>query len=158
MKDFWFEIFSTEDGDYGWVCFSGRRGKRRELARSSRLYKSVKKTRRAIGKVRGAGIGRPFTLPRTSFEFVPGVVPLTSREAPSRSRRGAAKGLVGPRPGPAAGPAPAPGAGTQPPATPAADAGQPQAEPAAGSGPSEAPSRQGKPRPTRTRKPKVTAQ
>ncbi|WP_439380758.1 hypothetical protein [Amycolatopsis lexingtonensis] len=86
MKDFWFEIVTAENGRYGWVFFSGRRGKQRELARSTRLYKSAGKARRAIGKLRGAPIGRPFTLPRTKFEFVPDVVPLTAREAPSRRR------------------------------------------------------------------------
>ncbi|MBE1495333.1 hypothetical protein H4696_002433 [Amycolatopsis lexingtonensis] len=86
MKDFWFEIFATEEGRYGWVFFSGRRGQQRELARSTRLYKSAGKTRRAIGKLRGARIGRPFTLPRTTFEFVPGVVPLTAKEAATGGR------------------------------------------------------------------------
>ncbi|WP_290061057.1 hypothetical protein [Amycolatopsis solani] len=79
------------DDGFGWVFIADRKGEQRELAKSSRLYPSAKKARRAIKRVQdavpGAGIGRPFTVPESTFAFVPGVTPLTTREAPEPAGR-----------------------------------------------------------------------
>ncbi|MEU7790657.1 hypothetical protein [Amycolatopsis sp. NPDC049159] len=165
MQDFWFEIIAVDKKAYSWVCYSGRRGKQRELAKSSRFYKSGKKARRAIRRLRGAGIGRPFSLPRTKFEIIPGVAPLIVRGTSSRTRPAASRSTAGTSMGPATG-APAadtsqPAAPTQPPPpTETPRAGEPQPRSAASADAPERPGAappKGNRRATRTRSAKKTA-
>jgi uncharacterized protein YegP (UPF0339 family) len=80
VNDFWFEIVRRSRNRYAWVFIGVRDGRPRVLAESGRDYRSRKKARRAIARLRyevqDAEIRRPFTLPRTRFQRVPGVVPL----------------------------------------------------------------------------------
>src|SRR5262245_28224572 len=101
MNDFWFEIVRRSFDRYEWVFVGLRDGRPRVLARSGRDYRSRKKARRAIAQVReafpGAEVRRSFTLPRTRFQLVPGVLPLIVEDAPSGATPIIYGGTVTPR-------------------------------------------------------------
>ena len=84
MRTFFFEITRSGFGRYAWVFVEIRDHRRRVLARSARDYKSRKRVRAAIERLRAAvpgarvvdGTGARFRLPPTRFHYVPGVLPL----------------------------------------------------------------------------------
>jgi hypothetical protein len=89
MKHYRFEIVHRAFGRFGWIFVRINDRGRRVLARSERSYRSRKRVRRAIGALRGADDivdategYLPVPLPATSFEFVPGVLPLIVDESP----------------------------------------------------------------------------
>jgi uncharacterized protein YegP (UPF0339 family) len=89
MKVYRFEIVRRAFGRFGWVFVRINDGGRRVLARSERSYRSRKRVRRAIATLKGADDiddatedYLPSPLPATSFEFVPGVLPLIVDESP----------------------------------------------------------------------------
>ena len=89
-----FEIVRQTHDRYSWLFVEVQDSRRRVLARADRDYGSPKKVRRAIQKLQGAvpdadvadatGSTEPerFALPATSFQLVPGVVPLVVEEFP----------------------------------------------------------------------------
>ena len=85
-----FEIVRRPNGRFGWIFVVRDGGRRRVRARSIRDYGSVDKVFQAIEKMQGADIcdttegGQdPFPLPATSFQIVPGVVPLLVQGFPT---------------------------------------------------------------------------
>lgn len=88
MNEFWFEIVRRSRNRYEWVFVAVRDGRPRVLARAGRDYRSRKKVRRAIERLRcafpQAEIRRrePYPLPYTRFEVVPGVLPLMVEASP----------------------------------------------------------------------------
>lgn len=109
VNDFWFEVVRRSRNRYDWVFVADCDGRPRVLARSGREYRSRKKVRRAIRRLRyefpRADIRRGdegFSLPRTRFELVPGVLPLVVRESrrnvlASRGHATVARRSSGPR-------------------------------------------------------------
>jgi hypothetical protein len=88
-KVHFFEIARRGNSRFYWlfVSFNLRSRRRRVLARSTRDYRSPEKTEEAIVRLVGTTYvldttGGPFELPTTSFQTVPGVVPLTVDEFP----------------------------------------------------------------------------
>jgi hypothetical protein len=83
-----FEIVRQTHDRYSWLFVEVEDGQRLVLARADRDYGSPKKVRRAIQKLQGAVPDADvaelvrFALPATSFQFVPGVVPLVVEESP----------------------------------------------------------------------------
>jgi hypothetical protein len=94
MVQYYFEIFRQTFDRWSWRFVVVRDGERRVLARSGPDYRSRRRARRAIRRlkraVRGASVvvvsgstGQDgFPLPASSFAFVPGVVPLVVRGSP----------------------------------------------------------------------------
>ena len=94
MKQHRFEIVRRPNGRFGWVFVIRDEGRRRVRARSTRDYGSPEKAREAIFKMEGATIDPfpvddpdPIPLPTTSFQIVPGVVPLLVQEFPTEAVR-----------------------------------------------------------------------
>lgn len=88
-KIHFFEIARRGNNRFYWlfVSFKIKGRRRRVLARSTRDYGSARKAEEAIVKLVGTTYvldttGGPFALPTTSFQSVPGVVPLTVDEFP----------------------------------------------------------------------------
>ena len=83
-----FEIVRQTHDRYSWLFVEVEDGQRLVLARADRDYGSPKKVRRAIQKLQRAVPDADvaelvrFALPATSFQFVPGVVPLVVEESP----------------------------------------------------------------------------
>jgi hypothetical protein len=85
-----FEIVRRAFGRFGWDFVVVDDGRRRVLARSQRSYGSKKRVRKAIAALKEARIVdatgtngyEPIPLPATSFQFVPGVLPLIVEESP----------------------------------------------------------------------------
>jgi hypothetical protein len=94
VKSYRFEIVRRKRGRYGWRVVAIDGARRRELARSPRTYRSLKRANRAIEALRCADVvdmtrGRDLdgiSLPATAFGFVPGVVPLLVTEHPDYAR------------------------------------------------------------------------
>ena len=88
MKDSHFVIVHRFNDRYAWLFVVGEGRRRRVLARSTRDFRSRAKAKKAINKMRGAPVAprdprrKPFPLPTTSFQIVPGVVPLIVEDAP----------------------------------------------------------------------------
>jgi hypothetical protein len=80
---FRFQIVRRPNDRFGWIFVKVRRsGRVRVLARSVRDYRSPEKVEDAIDRLQGAPVDdttfvrAPFPIPATSFDIVPGVVPL----------------------------------------------------------------------------------
>jgi uncharacterized protein YegP (UPF0339 family) len=88
MKVYRFEIVRRGLGRFGWIFVRIDERGRRVLAWSERSYRSKKRVCRAIAALKSAEIVDatkdylPSPLPETSFELVPGVVPLIVDESP----------------------------------------------------------------------------
>jgi hypothetical protein len=97
MNPYRFEIVRRANGRFAWVFVRvDNRGRQRVLARSARSWRRRKRARRAIKVLRDAPIRRvydysPFSLPATSFELVPGVLPLLVEHSPVVQRRAVAR-------------------------------------------------------------------
>jgi hypothetical protein len=84
MVQYWFEIFRQSFDRWSWRFVENRDGKRRVLARSSRDFRSRRRARRSIRRLRRNILGAPiivvgqggFPLPASTFTIVPGVQPL----------------------------------------------------------------------------------
>ena len=88
-KEHRFEIVRRPNDRFGWDFVVRDEDRRRVRARSTRDYRSPEKANDAIFKMEGAqvfdlsGEEEPFRLPTTSFQVVPGVVPLLVQEFPA---------------------------------------------------------------------------
>lgn len=135
MNDFWFEIVRRSRKRYDWVFVAARDGRPRVLARSGRDYRSRKKTRRAITRLRSAfplaeiRDTDPFRLPYTRFEVVPGVLPLRVQSTQAGYVPAEARGREYAAVTPAREPGETPAEPAETPVEPAAEVTEPPVEP-----------------------------
>jgi uncharacterized protein YegP (UPF0339 family) len=89
MNVYRFEIVRGFNDRFAWVFVVEDENRRRILARSTRDFRSRARAEKAIDKMRDAAIApgvpgpEPFPLPTTSFQIVPGVVPLIVDDFPT---------------------------------------------------------------------------
>jgi hypothetical protein len=134
MVQYWFEIFRQSLGRWSWRFVENRDGERRVLARSSRDFRSRRRVRRSIRRLRRNVLGAPvivvgqggFPLPTSTFTIVPGVQPLPVQRSSDEFELAGARQAVGTGGGPLAVPRTPNGEPVQAQAQPS----QPQVQPA----------------------------
>jgi uncharacterized protein YegP (UPF0339 family) len=103
MVEYWFEIFRQNVDRWAWRFVVLRDGERRVLARSGRDFRSRRRARRSIRRLRSNIQGAPiivvgqggFPLPATTFALVPGVVPLPVQGSPDEFEPAGARQSLG---------------------------------------------------------------
>jgi uncharacterized protein YegP (UPF0339 family) len=103
MVQYWFEIFRQSFDRWSWRFVVDRDGERRVVARSGRDFRSRRRARRSIRRLRsniGAApivvVGQGgFPLPASTFTLVPGVVPLPVQGSPDEFERAGARQSLG---------------------------------------------------------------
>jgi hypothetical protein len=103
MVEYWFEIFRENVDRWAWRFVVLRDGERRVLARSGRDFRSRRRARRSIRRLRTNIEGAPiivvgqggFPLPASTFTLVPGVVPLPVQGSPDEFEPAVARQSLG---------------------------------------------------------------
>jgi hypothetical protein len=103
MVEYWFEIFRQNVDRWAWRFVVLRDGERRVLARSGRDFRSRRRARRSIRRLRTNIEGAPiivvgqggFPLPASTFTLVPGVVPLPVQGSPDEFEPAVARQSLG---------------------------------------------------------------